>query len=175
MEAEFTEKRFNLPLWFSMGLLLVGLLFKIQHWTYANLMVSLSFLSIAIFYSLRFYFKVTTPLDYIKLGLILSWCMSGTLGINHFPYKEVFQTITTIFFLVWYFMEGPAYFKAGIRAPKSTISHIKSGLFRLGSLSILYGVIGAMLKLEGVTIALVAGLAFGAIWFILEMIYGNDA
>ena len=76
------------PLILSVGILFIGILFKVHHYPYANLIVVFGFSSIAILYLLRFLYKKPKKLiDFLKLLLVLFWTINGILSLLHFPYN----------------------------------------------------------------------------------------
>jgi len=115
-------------------ILVVGMLFKIQHWPYANLILVIAFSTLALSYPFRFIKKQEKKfLDYTKLILVVFWSISGIFIILHLPYKIIFQLITSAAFLIWFFMEGMQYFSGSEtgKNQKQAISRFVWGLSAL--------------------------------------------
>ena len=84
--------RFSAPVRFCIGILIVGIMFKIMHWPGGSIIMSVAFGLILIFYALKVKsLKKRTNIDYIKLILIGFWSIQGILSINHLPYSEIFR------------------------------------------------------------------------------------
>lgn len=104
-------KFFKLTLLALVTLFLIGLLFKIEHWPFANLIIISSFCGLILFYPLRFAAKSQKKfIDYVKLVFILFWSVSGIFTILHLPYAIIFHSISSASFIIWFFMEGFSYF-----------------------------------------------------------------
>ncbi|WP_196888369.1 hypothetical protein [Aureivirga sp. CE67] len=95
-------RRFNGPVRFAIGILLIGIVFKVNHLSGGNLIISISFGLILLFYAIKvFKQKYRRTLDFIKLILIGFWCIQGILSINHFLYSSFFRYGFWISLLVW--------------------------------------------------------------------------
>ena len=98
--------RFNGPVRFSIGILLIGVMFKVMHWPGGNLVMSLAFTLILVFYGIKvFKKKKKTTLDVVKLILIGFWCIQGVFVINHLPYSEIFKYGFWISLAAWGLLE----------------------------------------------------------------------
>jgi len=161
------------PLRISISVLIIGMLFKIQHWPYANVIIVSAFSSIAILYSFRFGAKKEKKLiDYVKLILVVFWCISGSLKTLHFPFQLFFQMIASIAFLSWITMEGINYFnnETPSENKKNYSSAINIGLFTLAAVFI---AIGALFKIMHWPFAgplLIAGVVLGSVWILKDLV-----
>lgn len=98
--------RFNGPVRFAIGILLIGVMFKVMHWTGGNLITSIAFGLILVLYGAKVVNKKKRiPLDFIKLILIGFWCIQGVLKINHLPYSSIFIYGFWITVAVWLILE----------------------------------------------------------------------
>jgi len=98
--------RFSRPVRFAIGILLIGVTFKIMHWAGGNMIMSLAFALILIFYAIKVIQKTDrTPIDFIKLVLISFWCIQGILSINHLPFSYYFKFGFWISLVVWGVLE----------------------------------------------------------------------
>lgn len=83
------------------GLTILGALFKIQHWVMANMLLSISFLSIPLLYTVHFFTKPKKHLlDFSKLLFVLCQFAGAYLLIFHYPYGYVFSILATSFFII---------------------------------------------------------------------------
>lgn len=85
--------RFSAPVRFAIGILLVGAVIKLMHWPGGEIIMSVAFGLILIFYGIKVFQKRNdrTALDIVKLILISFWCIQGILSINHLPYSLYFK------------------------------------------------------------------------------------
>lgn len=119
------KKILNTPLRISIVILLLGMLAKILQWPYAMGITFIGFLAIGVLYAIRFWNKGQKQyVDYVKLILVLFWTTNGLLRILDFPYTLFFQIVTAIAFIIWFVMEGTAYFLNEDRRVKNSISQI---------------------------------------------------
>ena len=122
---ETNHKVLKNPLRISMAILLLGITAKIFQMPYAKGILLIAFLAIGILYSIRFWKKSTKGnVDFIKFFLILFWTVNGIFKVLDFSYSLFFQIMTAIFFVVWFIMEGTAYFLDEDRKAKNSLSHI---------------------------------------------------
>ena len=69
-----TKLKSIIPLFFLLGLVVVGFVFKIMHWPMANLMLIAGAICLLVFYGFHFYKKEQkTEFDYIKLIWIVAF------------------------------------------------------------------------------------------------------
>ncbi len=122
---ETNHKVLKNPLRISLIVLLMGMAAKIFQTPYASVIILVAFLAIGILYSIRFWKKATKRnVDFIKVFLILFWTVNGIFRVLDFPYSLFFQIMTAVFFVVWFVMEGTAYFLDEDRKSKNSLSHI---------------------------------------------------
>jgi hypothetical protein len=83
------------------GVTILGALFKIQHWVMADILLSISFLSIPVVYLVHFLTKPRKHLvDFSKLLFVLCQFTGAYLLIFHYPYGDVFSILATSFFII---------------------------------------------------------------------------
>lgn len=155
-----TDKTLKTPLRVTLACLIVGMLMRILHWPYAGGIILVSFFTIAILYSIRFSKKTEKkPVDYIKMVLVLFWTTNGALRILDFPYTMLFQIGTAISFIVWFAMEGTAYFMDHDRKATNSIIEVAWNFAMvIGVLTIICGGLMHLLKWEYSIPTLTAGL-----------------
>ncbi|WP_323787469.1 GldL-related protein [Psychroserpens sp.] len=107
-----STKILTLPLRFALITLIFGALFKIMHWPYSNLLMSIGSCAILILYTIRFiYKKEKVRIDYIKLGLVVLWVISYVNQALHlFNLSYYFEIVLMILFIWWLIEEGLSYF-----------------------------------------------------------------
>jgi hypothetical protein len=119
------KKILKLPLRFSLAILLFGILAKLLEWSIASNILLLAFAALGILYVARFISKSEKKfIDYIKLVLVSFWSIYGIFTILNFPYTMFFLTMTAITFLLWFILEGTAYFLDQDRRAKNSLYHI---------------------------------------------------
>lgn len=119
------KKILKLPLRISLAILLLGTVAKITEWPFAREIMLIGFSAIGFLYIFRFLKKTEKKfLDYTKLVLIIFWTANGIFKILGFPFTLFFQIIIAISFIIWFVMEGTAYFLDEDRRAKNSISQI---------------------------------------------------
>ncbi len=122
---ETNKKVLKTPLRVSLVALLIGMVLRMLDWPYAAGVLFTSFLAVGILYAIRFSQKGNKkPVAYVKMILVLFWTTNGLLRILDFPYTTVFQIGTAITFVIWFAMEGTAYFMDEDRKARNSIVEI---------------------------------------------------
>ncbi len=131
------KKILKLPLRVSLAILLLGILAKMFEWPYAKDVILYSFSIIGILYVIRFFYKKQKQfIDYTKLVLVSFWSIYGVLTILDFSYTLFFLIIIAITFIMWFIMEGTAYFLDEDRKTKNTSYQI------LWNFALVFGTLG---------------------------------
>ena len=87
--------------YFLLGLLCTGALFKIMHWPDARVLIATGLIGIPLVYTLFFFRKQQkTALDTTKLTYAVIACAAAALRIFHLPYAAVLQVAAFLFFYV---------------------------------------------------------------------------
>jgi len=135
------KKILKLPLRISLGILLFGFLSKNLEWPYASKLLLVGFASLGLLYFVRFLSKSEKEfLDYNKLVLVTFWSLYGIFTVMHFPYTLFFLTMTSIAFVLWFIMEGTAYFLDEDRRAKNNLYHILwNCVLVIGTLAVISG------------------------------------
>lgn len=147
------KKILNTPIRLALMVLLIGMVGRMLNWPFASVMIFIGFLAVAVLYDIRFYRKpVKTKVDYVKLFLVMFWSTNGILRILDFPFTGFFQVMTGITFVVWFIMEGTAYFLDNDRRSRNTLSQILwNCCLVLGTLGL---IIGSLLSVLGWDLAM---------------------
>ena len=142
------SKKISLPLRICLSILLLGTLFKIMHWPNAYQIITIAITGILILYPIRFFFKKEKEtMDYIKVIMIILWCLNYLLGFN-----QVFGfSVLIILFGWWLLTESTNYFNNN----QLTLSNSAQNVY--------YGFI----------IISIGSIAFGTIFKVLHWPYGN--
>ena len=161
------RKKYTLPLRLAIGVLLMGALFKIQHWPLADALLIIGVTAVVVLYVPRYLAKPERRfMDHVKLLLVLSWPTGYLFSVMHWPYASVFSYVAAPLFLIWIFKSGIGEFwNDSAATTPSTWSIVLFvgglGLVGMGTLFRIehwpYG--GAML---------IAGFALCAAWFVYE-------
>lgn len=135
------KKILKMPLRISLAVLLSGILATMFEWSYAKEIVLYSFGVIGILYVLRFSQKPEKLfVDYIKLVLVTFFSLYGIFTILDFPYTLFFLISMAITFVIWFVMEGTAYFlDEDRRAKNSNYQILWNCALVLGTLGIIAG------------------------------------
>lgn len=119
------KKILKLPLRISLATLLFGIISKMFEWPFATKILLVSFTALGVLYTIRFLGKTKKEfLDYNKFALVLFWSLYGIFTVLNFSYTLFFLTMTTVTFILWFIMEGTAYFLDEDR-------HVKNSLYRI--------------------------------------------
>lgn len=135
------KKILKLPLRISLAILLSGIMAKMLEWPYATKLFLAGFAALGLLYAIRFLYKAEKKvLDFIKLVLVSFWSLYGIFTVMNFPYTLFFLTMTAIAFLLWFIMEGTAYFLDEDRRAKNSLYHILwNCALVLGTLGVIAG------------------------------------
>ncbi len=119
------KKILKLPIRISIAILLMGMLAKILESFYADRIMLFGFFALGLLYMFRFLRKKQKQfIDYTKLVLVVFWVTNGIFRIVDFSYALFFQIVTVIAFIIWFVMEGAAYFLDEDRRAKNSTSQI---------------------------------------------------
>jgi hypothetical protein len=107
------KKILTFPLRIALIILIIGALFKIMHWPYANRLMLIGGVSISILYLIRFlYKKPKNKIDFVKLSLVFLWLINYLIDAFHvFNIPYLFEALLVALFIWWFTEEGVFYFK----------------------------------------------------------------
>ena len=108
-----TDKKILTPFFkILISILIIGILFKVQHWPFANGLLLIAYSLIGLLYPIRFFYKKRKRLiDYIKLILIMSWSLDGVFFTLHLPYRNWVEILVGASFLLWVILELINFFR----------------------------------------------------------------
>ena len=154
------------PIRIAIGLLILGILFKILHWTVANLVFTGALVLIAVLYFFRFSNKANKQLtDYLKLIMVWSGVAHSVIFNFHWLYRDVASYVFLGATLLWLAIDRGNYFKRfSIFTDDKGDFEFGNILFRITSITVILGVLFKVLHLPFGDILLYSGLAIGAIW-----------
>ncbi len=167
------KKILTTPLRISIVVLLLGMLARILSWTFAPPIVIIGFSAILVLYALRFWKKYDKQfVDYVKLVLVVFWCINGVFRMLDLPYTLLFQVVICISFITWFILEGTAYFMDVDRRSKNSSLQIWWNIAMvMGTLSIISGSLMKILQWQFATPLLVLGIVIVAA-YILKDLFG---
>jgi hypothetical protein len=169
MPDHVTPKRFTAPLRVAMGIMVVGVLFKLQHWPGAAMVMLGGALGIVLLYPLRYAAKRPKVfLDHIKLGLALTWPTSWFMQVQHWPYAQPLGLAAAAFGLVWISQAGVAEFWTDKEQRPPGRSSVV--LFTLGLVLVTAGTVFRMQHWPYATVLLLAGLGCCGLWAVVEFL-----
>lgn len=135
------EKNLSVSLKITLCFILLGFLLKMLHWPLASTILTMSFVSILVLYTMRFWQKPhKTFLAYNKLILIFIWCINSLIQIFHLSLALYSQILFVLSMILWVVLEGTVYFSKEQDNKKLKTSLIIWNLIIiLGSMAILFG------------------------------------
>ncbi|MFS4418663.1 hypothetical protein [Maribacter sp. 2307ULW6-5] len=143
-----SNKVLRTPLRIALVALLTGFIMRVLELPYTDGIIFTAFLAIAILYGIRFLKKdPKRPVAIIKMILVLFWTTNGLLKILDFPYTLIFQIGTAITFVIWFAMEGTAYFMDDDRRAKNTLLEVAWNFAMV--LGVLISIGGGLMHLFG--------------------------
>jgi len=90
----------------GIAILIIGMLFSIEHLPFGYQIITLGFVIISIFYFLHFLIKKSKQfIDYVKLILVFLWSINGLLKTHHLLYTPIVSRLFVIFIIVWVMLE----------------------------------------------------------------------
>jgi len=170
-----TKKILTIPLRLTLVILLMGVLCKILEWPWAQQIMLVSFTVIGVLYSFRFWKKPKKVfIDYTKLTLVAFWTLNGVFNIMDLPYTTFFQVMIGISFILWFILEGTAYFLDGDRNTKNNNNRLLWNFAMvIGTLAIIFGGFMKILNWEYAIPTLILGLIIVA-GYVLKDVFTKD-
>lgn len=161
-------KILTLPLQVAVMLVIIGGLFKVQHWPAANIILTVGFTGILLLYPVRYFNKQDKkPIDHVKLLLAITWALNGMFVIFHFPYQNIFKILSGISCLLWLVFEGIDYFEGS--GHSNTTSAFASSLFAIAAVLIIGGAMLYVRHWPFSGIAISCGVLVGIIWIMKDL------
>ncbi|WP_425076376.1 GldL-related protein [Psychroserpens sp. S379A] len=140
-------KKLGLPLRLALVIIIYGALFKVMHWPYAQQLMLIGSILVALLYCIRFLLKINkVQLDYVKLALVLFWFLSYSNTAFHLidlPY--VLDIIVFVLFCWWFIKEGLSYFSKRQFKGNNVLKFFYYGILVI---SILLIIIGILFKIQ---------------------------
>lgn len=169
MSEPQAPKRFTGALRIAIGVILAGVLFKVQHWPGASAFVMAGVLGVVLLYPLRYAAKRPWVfMDHIKLGLALTWPVSWLMHVLHWPYAQPLGLVASAFGLVWITQEGVATFWSD--KERRTPGWPSITLFTAGLVLVIAGTLFRIQHWPYATALLIAGLACCGLWAVVEFL-----
>ncbi len=105
------NKILTIPLKLLIAIILVGVLFKLQHYPGAGIILTVGLLGFPATYSFRFAWKGKKRLkDFVKLILVVSLTFGSYFKLMHYPFADYLLTVREFALLAWLILEGIDYF-----------------------------------------------------------------
>jgi hypothetical protein len=170
-----TKKILSIPLRISVAILLLGMLLRILHWSYASQILLIAFVALGLLYIIRFWKKSEKKfLDYVKLILITFWSVNGIFHMLNLPYVLFFQIVIAITFLIWFVMEGTAYFLDEERKSKNNRSKVFWNFAMvIGTIAIIAGSLLNLLEWQFAIPLLIIGILIVAAYILKDVFDKN--
>ena len=160
-----------MPLRVSVVVLLLGMLMKFLEWPMATQVMFVSFVVIGTLYMVRFWKKsIKHFIDYVKLILVSFAATNGIFNLMDFPYTIFFQVIIAISFVLWFILEGTAYFLDDDQRKKnSSVQLIWNLAMVAGTLAIIAGSILKIFNWEYALPLLILGVFVVAAYILKDV------
>ncbi len=143
-----SKKVLKLPIRFSLIVILFGIISKLLEWSFAKEILLVGFTSLSALYAFRYVKKTERKfIDTTKFVLVLSWSINGVLQVLDLPFTLFSQILTATTFVIWFVLEGTAYFLDDDRNAKNSLSQIIwNGILIIGTLVVISGSIMRFLE-----------------------------
>ncbi|NHN24312.1 hypothetical protein FIA58_001380 [Flavobacterium jejuense] len=90
----------------SFPIIIIGILFKIMHWPYSRILMTIGFGLIVLLYPIRYYFKKNKRLiDHVKLVLVICLPIHYYVNVFHSPSFFLLPIISFGAFIFWLILE----------------------------------------------------------------------
>lgn len=154
----------------SIAILILGVLFRLQHWFYTLPLTLLGAFGIAAFTIGLFIIKKSKGLrDYARTIVATTYVVNVAFRLMHWPFADVVQWIFYAAAAFWLIEEGLVYMGfSGSGGPKSKRDILASILAVFAAIMV---IVGALFKLQHWpygNVMLIIGLASAVIWLALE-------
>ena len=150
----------------SFSILIVGVLFKIMHWPFTQVIMTIGFGMIVLLYPIRFYLKQPKRvIDYVKLVLAICLPINTYLNLFHLQSHFLLPILSFSSFILWLILELYDSYK--------NIESKDFKIFPFGILSVivLFILVGAFFKLSHYPYAnyiLIFGFALLTVYFLID-------
>jgi len=162
-------KRLTVSLRVAIAVLVLGIVFKLQHWPMAMVLVIIGAMAIVLLYPFRYAAKPRKAfLDHVKLGLAITWPSSMVLQLMHWPYANVLGLLASAFGLVWITQAGIAEFWTDEQRRTPTAGSV--ALFTAGLALVIAGTLFRIQHWPFATFLLIAGLVCCGAWAVVEFL-----
>jgi hypothetical protein len=175
-----SNRKFLVPISVSVFVIILGAILKIMHWPFDGETFIIGSASLSFFYLLRFLSKPQKCfLDFVKLGLVISYALRMNFYIFHLPGKTTVAIIFLIFLGLFVVFAGVPYLTDLEAAKKAIKSNnyplvIKTVILILGAFSIVTGAVFKIMHWPGAGPLLVVGLVIVAVWAIFDLLIAKE-
>lgn len=154
----------------SVAIIILGVLFRLQHWTLANTIFLTGAVGIIIFQLGWFVLKRPKQLiDYARTLALITYILSSVFRLMHWPYGDILRVVFYPFGIFWIVMEAARYM--GFTEGQGAKSKQDLLVSMLAGFAAVLVIAGALFKLQHWPYAnamLISGLAMATIWLGLE-------
>ena len=153
----------------SVSLIIIGSVFRLQHWPYSKLFLYAGASSIAIIHAFRFFIKknkITT--DYLKLIFAFLWCTGMLLRLQHLEYGHLIGLLTDGSFMLLTITYAYEYFLPFQEGASGSLSSRVLQVAFAGL--ILTGIFFKIVHLPFATLLIIAGVVCLFAWFVIDWI-----
>lgn len=150
----------------SFPIIIIGVLFKIMHWSYSQALMTIGLGMIVLLYPIRFYFKKNKRLiDYVKLAVAICLPINYYLTVFHLPSFFLLPIVSLCIFIFWLILEVVDKYS---RTPTKDFKVIPFGIASTLMLLVLAGAFFKLWHYPYGNLILIIGFSFLAIYFLID-------
>jgi hypothetical protein len=152
----------------SIPIFLIGVLFKLMHWPFADKFMLISVLIVVLLYPIRFYLKKEKrAIDYAKLILLISFPINYYFQVFHLPIPSFLPYVSLISFIAWILLEFYDNYTSHI-SKDASFRIFPFGIPSVIILTLLIGVLYKVIGLPNARTILIFGFVALCICFIID-------
>lgn len=150
------------------SLLLVAVLFKIMHWPFAKMLMTIGLGGIVVFYPIRFLLKEEKRfIDYTKLVLVVVFSINTYLKLFHHPTPSIIFMVTILSFYLWMILEFIDLYN-NHKSKNDFLRVFPFGIKSLLFIIILIGVLYKFFEFPSATPVLITGFVLLALYLLID-------
>lgn len=159
------------PLKLGVALVIVGMLFRIQHWEYANQILISGILVMVLGYGYDLFRKEKRGVfDFIKMGLVVLMAIGYVANLLHRSIPPLLAEAAYYAFWGFLLLVGWEFLTRGKQGTEAKITAVVYGV---SVCLILVGVVFKIQHWEGGTALIIGGTVLSALWVLLSPYLGK--
>ncbi|WP_445711059.1 GldL-related protein [Flavobacterium sp.] len=151
----------------SFPIIIISILFKVMHWPYTQLLMTIGLGIIVLLYPVRFYLKKEKRIiDYVKLLVAIFLPLNTYLNLFHLPSHYILPIISSTSFLLYLLLE--LYNNYLNKESSKELTVFPFGVLSVIIAILLLGVFYRILHFENATQILITGFVLLFLYFIVD-------